>query len=239
MHSTSIYHLLITSTLLLYSVIRGGCFTCHNHGNQSQKRYEIPIRYFGKIEPEKEGVRLISWSRRAILGSGVLFLPQTGTSVAETQISIPNLDSLMDLPPITEGCLRIFLCRHGQTENNRLRKVQGARVDPPINQNGIQQAINLGQSLCRVDPTPNLFFSSNLQRAQMTAKIAANEIDPNINVQSLHFLSEVDFGPIADGQPLALAKAGMQATYAAWATGRIDYRPQGGQGESGREVRIV
>ena len=149
-----------------------------------------------------------------------------------------NLDALLDLPPVTAGCVRIFLCRHGQTENNRLRKVQGARVDPPINQNGAQQASNLGKSLRRLNPTPNLFFSSYLQRAYVTAQMAAAEVDSTIKVQKMETLAEVDFGPIAEGQPVVLAKARMQATYAAWAAGNIDFRPQEG-GDSGRDVSSV
>jgi broad specificity phosphatase PhoE len=154
----------------------------------------------------------------------------------------PNFNALLDLPPVTEGCVRLYLCRHGQTENNRLRKVQGARIDLPINENGIEQARNVGQALQRLHPPPRTFFSSNLQRAKQTAEIASAEVvEANGRgtirvIQQLDSLGEVDFGPVAEGRPVALAKAGMQATYAVWATGNIDFRPEGGQGESGREV---
>jgi len=161
----------------------------------------------------------------------------------------PNFDALVDLPPVTEGCVRLFLCRHGQTENNRLRKVQGARVDISINENGIEQAKNLGQALKRILPMkPKEFFSSKLIRARMTAEIAKSMVMTQENgqeegkitsVKQLDSLGEVDFGPIAEGRPIALAKAGMQATYAVWATGNVDYRPEGGEGESGREVRRI
>lgn len=214
---------------------------CHDRFTPSTPRLNkilVPARVDSYNDDESA---ISSWGRRLFLGSTLLFLPQPKVSVAETQVLpvVANLDALLDLPPVTNGCIRIFLCRHGQTENNRLRKVQGARVDPPINANGVQQAINLGKTLHRLDPTPDLFFASNLQRAQMTAQLAASQIDPKINIQCLTALSEVDFGPTAEGQPVALAKAGMQATYAAWATGRIDYRPQGGQGESGRDVSMI
>lgn len=64
----------------------------------------------------------------------------------DRDISGGNFDCLLDLPPITPGCVRLYLCRHGQTENNRLRKMQGARVDPEINKNGYEQAERLGIS---------------------------------------------------------------------------------------------
>ena len=68
--------------------------------------------------------------------------PQEGLLAA-----VPNLQCLADLPPITPGCARIYLCRHGQTENNRLRKVQGARVDPSLNAYGAEMALRIGMAL--------------------------------------------------------------------------------------------
>lgn len=158
-------------------------------------------------------------------------------AVTPTEVE-PNLDCLLDLPPVPVDFVRIYLCRHGQTENNRLRKVQGARIDPPINDNGILQAINLGKALARVDPRPQAFFCSNLQRAKTTAEISASEISRKIKPRELSSLREVDFGPVAEGQSVALAKVGMEATTTAWAIGNIDYHPEGG-GDSGRNVSVV
>lgn len=161
-------------------------------------------------------------------------LPAFGDTATTTEVQ-PDLNCLIDLPPVAEDHVRIYLCRHGQTENNRLRKVQGARVDPPININGNRQATNLGKALSKAIPRPKVFFSSNLQRARMTAQIASSEVDASISVQPLGTLAEVDFGPVAEGMPLGLAKAGMEATYAEWAIGNIDYRPTKG-GDSARDV---
>ena len=158
------------------------------------------------------------------------------TSTVDPTLDV-NFDCLQDLPPIPRDCVRIYLCRHGQTENNRLRKVQGARVDPPINDNGITQAINLGKTLSQVQPCPKMVFHSSLLRAKMTAETAAEQIDSSITTKILPALGEVDFGPVAEGQPVSMAKAGMQLTYGAWALGNIDYRPDQG-GETGREVGL-
>jgi len=43
---------------------------------------------------------------------------------------------VQSLPPLAVGVKRLFLCRHGQTELNRLGKMQGARVDPELNELG-------------------------------------------------------------------------------------------------------
>ena len=70
----------------------------------------------------------------------------------------------------------------------------------------------------------------------MTAETAAEQIDSSITTKILPALGEVDFGPVAEGQPVSMAKAGMQLTYGAWALGNIDYRPDQG-GETGRDTR--
>jgi hypothetical protein len=155
-----------------------------------------------------------------------------------------NLDCLQTLPPVPDDSVRIYLCRHGQTENNRLRKVQGARVDPPINDNGNIQATNLGLALARSDARPQLFFSSPLRRAIMTAEIAAESAGAGIasvassiaNTRQLASLAEVDFGPFAEGKPILQVQEKMTQAYATWSIGNVDYRPQGG-GNSGREVK--
>eukprot|EP00751_Fragilariopsis_kerguelensis_P013423 CAMPEP_0170768472 /NCGR_PEP_ID=MMETSP0733-20121128/6421_1 /TAXON_ID=186038 /ORGANISM="Fragilariopsis kerguelensis, Strain L26-C5" /LENGTH=267 /DNA_ID=CAMNT_0011109921 /DNA_START=128 /DNA_END=927 /DNA_ORIENTATION=- len=109
-------------------------------------------------------------------------------------------DCLQDLPPISSNSIRLYLCRHGQTtENNRLRIAQGSRVDPPINNNGIKQGTNLGVALSFVPaPKPELFFSSSLRRAQMTAHLAAEGQRPSRerprSPRQLSVLAEVDFG---------------------------------------------
>lgn len=159
-----------------------------------------------------------------------------GEVITNTEV---DLECLKDLPPIADGYVRLYLCRHGQTENNRLRIVQGARVDPPVNINGEAQATNLGLALGRADPKPELFFSSSLLRAKMTAEIAANANNltkDRIKPKELSSLSEIDFGPVADGQPISAVQEKMTKAYTQWALGDVDFRPEGG-GDNGREVR--
>jgi hypothetical protein len=174
-------------------------------------------------------------SRRKAIATCFVPLVVFPCSAFSTDFFSENLDCLVDLPPLQSGSVRLYLCRHGQTESNRLRKVQGARVDPPLNYNGYVQAQNAGKAMNKAKPSPQTFFCSDLQRAKMTAELASSEIYPRIKPRELDLLREVDFGPVAEGQPIVLAKAGMQATYAAWAIGNVDYRPNAG-GESGREV---
>lgn len=92
-----------------------------------------------------------------------------------------NIDCLLNLPPVAKDHARFYLCRHGQTENNRLRLVQGARVDPPINNNGRMQAIRLGEAFSALKQTssaslrdfPTVALHSSLKRARETATVAS------------------------------------------------------------------
>mmetsp|Transcript_21280 Transcript_21280/g.43767 ORF Transcript_21280/g.43767 Transcript_21280/m.43767 type:complete len:373 (+) Transcript_21280:44-1162(+) len=166
-------------------------------------------------------------------------VPYPGEAITNNEV---DLECLKDLPPIEDGYVRLYLCRHGQTENNRLRIVQGARVDPPVNINGEAQATNLGLALACADPKPQLFFSSSLLRAKMTAEIAANADKPassrnRVKPKQLSSLAEIDFGPVADGQPISAVQEKMEKAYTKWAFGDVDFRPEGG-GDNGREVLV-
>jgi len=163
-----------------------------------------------------------------------------------------NFDCLLDLPPITPGCVRLYLCRHGQTENNRLHLVQGARVDPPINRNGYEQAQRLGMAVSRLTryasrgALPHLAVHSRLCRARETAEVAiataSSQSTTGTPTDELMFkiygelptLQEVDFGSL-EGKDVKYFKMEMSKTFASWSIGNIDSRT-GGEGESGREV---
>ena len=132
-----------------------------------------------------------SLSRRIMIGTIVTavsapLLTQVQPSIAQDllipQSQVGDIQCLLDLPPTAKGCVRLFLCRHGQTENNRLRLVQGARVDPPLNETGRRQAIRLGETLSTLKLNgslsadfdfPRSITHSSLQRARETATIAS------------------------------------------------------------------
>jgi Histidine phosphatase superfamily (branch 1) len=223
------------------------CFTTALQRTRSTLIFQKPTDYHEPLAAET-GEPLQTWDRRSAIStilSPLVLLPLVGVAAEGESLQdqqqpqqLPNFDCLCDLPPVPSDCVRVYLCRHGQTENNRLRKVQGARVDPPINDNGIRQAQSVGMALARATPGPKFIVHSQLLRARMTAEVAAEQMGPPSTVDTskvLKELGEVDFGPVAEGQPIFVAMAGMTATYAAWALGDIDYRPAEG-GDSGREV---
>ncbi|KAL3787719.1 hypothetical protein HJC23_012145 [Cyclotella cryptica] len=166
--------------------------------------------------------------------------PQSSTASFETT---EDFDCLLDLPPVTPDCARLYICRHGQTENNRLHLVQGARMDPSINDNGYEQARRLGMTFSRLASEsdeafaiPSIVAHSKLRRARETAKILSSVAEESWKPKlfgEIPALGEVDFGSL-EGKDSNSAKMEMMSTFASWAIGDIDKQLAGG--ESGRDV---
>ena len=163
----------------------------------------------------------------------------TTTTITNTHPPFPNIDCLLDLPPQSPNSVRIYLCRHGQTENNRLHLVQGARLDPPMNGVGEQMALRMGMVLNQLHVVPTIWAHSSLQRAKQTAMLAASCcVSPNNNANkmqqhlpTLPSLGEIDFGPQVEGKAVS---PDILQTYAAWAVGSMDaHLPEG---ESAQQV---
>lgn len=72
-----------------------------------------------------------------------------------------------------EGTLRIYLARHGETDWNAERRLQGW-IDTSLNQDGRQQAALLGERLKGI--RLNALYSSTLARSRQTAEIAAAQV---------------------------------------------------------------
>ncbi len=70
----------------------------------------------------------------------------------------------------------ICFARHGQTEQNRLKKIQGQR-DFPLNDTGKEEAHLLGKWIKDNDNNFDIIMSSPLTRALETAQIIKEEID--------------------------------------------------------------
>jgi len=149
----------------------------------------------------------------------------------------PGESCLADLPPVPPGKIRVYLCRHGQTEFNRLKKIQGARINAPLNAVGRCQAALAGRALRRILPPGGKLdaFHSPLLRAAETASGALSAAGPAAgSLTSLASLREIDFGS-SEGLPDEVARAGIYAVYGAWGTGLVDEAMPGG-GDTGRAV---
>lgn len=88
--------------------------------------------------------------------------------------------------------MRLILVRHGETECNRQRLVQGCGVDVDLNETGRLQAERLGQALHK--NKLDAVYASSMRRAQATAQAIANW--HSLNVVSEPDLREIDAGTL-------------------------------------------
>ena len=142
-------------------------------------------------------------------------------------VSLTRFASLFTLPPLQPGHSRLFLCRHGQTEGNQLKLMQGGGIDTPLNPTGRAQAAALAQSMSSVQL--DLVASSTLSRAVETADFIANaQGNRAIERAARTELSEQDFG-VMEGLPRQACKEQLADLNAAWCAGRTDMRVEGGE----------
>ena len=87
--------------------------------------------------------------------------------------------------------MKIYFARHGETDWNIARRIQGT-TDIPLNQTGLEQAKRLAKNLS--EKTVNLYkvYSSKQSRAYETAKIVGDFFD--IPVETIDGLEEMNLG---------------------------------------------
>ena len=84
----------------------------------------------------------------------------------------------------------IYIIRHGQTEGNKARILQG-RSDLPLNETGRQQAGEARDGLAAAGIRFDKVYTSPLQRAVQTAQIVAAGVPQVVEER----LIEIDYGP--------------------------------------------
>ncbi|MCR5088544.1 MAG: histidine phosphatase family protein [Oscillospiraceae bacterium] len=84
----------------------------------------------------------------------------------------------------------IFLVRHGETENNRAKALQG-RSDAPLNRTGELQAKTVRESFASENIRFDVVCASPLIRALQTARIIAGDCEIRTDTRLL----EMDYGP--------------------------------------------
>ncbi len=90
--------------------------------------------------------------------------------------------------------MKILLIRHGQTEANNLRLIQGS-TDNPLNQTGIKQAHQVGLFLKKKNKIFDHAYSSPLLRAVQTGEIILDYLDKSMPIHLDKHFVERDFGP--------------------------------------------
>lgn len=83
----------------------------------------------------------------------------------------------------------IYIVRHGETDWNARKKIQGS-TDIPLNETGEAQAKELGEKLAHIHF--DKVFSSNLQRAKKTAELIT--LERELAVETTKLIQEKRFG---------------------------------------------
>ena len=86
----------------------------------------------------------------------------------------------------------VYIMRHGETELNREKRLQGL-ADCPLNQKGISQAEDTGRRIHDAGLSFDRIYSSDLSRAVQTAELAARVHREDIVLDAR--LEEIDYGP--------------------------------------------
>lgn len=129
---------------------------------------------------------------------------------------------------------RVFLVRHGQTDMNVQRIVQGPRLDPPLSAPGKEQARAVARRLL---PEPiAAVYTSPMLRARQTAQAIADVhgLEPRI----LAGFTEYDWGLYCGRKEEGETEAAMKGVFAKWWAGDLDARPADGETAREAELRV-
>ena len=125
--------------------------------------------------------------------------------------------------------MQIYMARHGETDWNVERRIQGS-TDIPLNENGIRQAYSLSnyleRQLCAEDHSLSSVFTSPLKRAKETAEIVGGEL--HLPVRVISGLEEMNFG-VCEGKSWLEAKKEYPKELEAWEENKQFRRIPGGE----------
>lgn len=119
--------------------------------------------------------------------------------------------------------MRLLFARHGETDWNAEKKIQGS-MDIELNETGIQQAHNLAEVLD--GQGIECVYTSKLQRASVTARMIADKLD--VPCLEKAGLEEICFGDW-EGHTWYEVKCADEAKYEYWKANRRDARPPRGE----------
>lgn len=106
--------------------------------------------------------------------------------------------------------MALYLLRHGQTDMNIERRMQG-RTDTELNDEGRNQAAGLAKEIDKLNLSPKIIYSSPLKRAKETAKIALGVSEEDLVIADE--LIEISFGPFELAKRSSLPKDVEEAIF--------------------------
>lgn len=127
--------------------------------------------------------------------------------------------------------MKFFCIRHGLTELNKQKKVNG-EVDEPLAPEGIEQAKEASALLPK---TIKHIYTSPMKRARQTAEILSSKL--KCSVTAVDELTEIRMGSLA-GKAWAEMEEGLELKQKHRSI-KFDYRPYGGESSPEVKKRVI
>ena len=120
---------------------------------------------------------------------------------------------------------KIYVIRHGETEYNKLGRVQGSGIDAPLNDTGRKQADAFYQAYRHVKF--DKVYCSKLQR---TVQSAQGFIDDGVPYEQLEGLNEISWGEKEGEEFHPSSHQEYKQLLTEWRSGNLTYSIKGGEG---------
>lgn len=131
--------------------------------------------------------------------------------------------------------MKIYLARHGQTNWNRLGKIQGSR-DVELDEEGFEQAHELGRNLLHKGLKISKIYTSTRKRAVDTAKIVS--ADTGVGFIEVEGLEEINLGRW-EGLPWGQVREMYPGDFDEWKNSREHSQAHGGESYAGMTQRVL
>ena len=128
--------------------------------------------------------------------------------------------------PDTSPRTVFYFVRHGETDYNRDRIVQGRRINSVLNATGRAQAAAVAKRLAPLDL--DAIYTSTLDRAVETASAIAGR-HADVPVHRLADLEEMSWGIYEGEPPSAHIQEAFEEMYSRWGAGDYAYRVDEGE----------
>ena len=130
--------------------------------------------------------------------------------------------------------LLLTLIRHGETEWNAVKRLQG-HTDVSLSGIGKMQSLELTERLRREDYKPQVLLVSDLKRALETAEILAPTL--GLEIQEVPGWRERNLG-VFEGRSKVEIERDLPEAYAEWRSDLLGYAPAGGESYLEHRERI-
>ncbi len=118
----------------------------------------------------------------------------------------------------------VYLIRHGETDYNKLKRMQGRGINASINEKGKEQAVAVAEWL-RDKPVNNVITSSLKRAIESAAPICECK---EVTHESYTELDEMNFGEL-EGKPFMEVKSDLLHLHENWSNGNLKAAPANGE----------